>query len=103
MGKYDKQTPVRGAKAPWGGYGETAADLQSNPEFQNIALWLNSVKFKKKAVGGLDPDDVWKKIEELNSLYENALVAERVRCNMMIALARRNGVREQEAQDESDG
>ena len=42
------------------------------------------MKFKKKVVGGLDPQDVWKKIEELNAMYEEAILAERVRCNLVI-------------------
>lgn len=45
-------------------------------EIQN---WLKTVKFKKKLFGGVDEVEVWKKIEELNSLYERVLIAERAR------------------------
>lgn len=88
MGKYDKKpnAPRGGGNAPLG----SKADLESNPEFTKIARWLSSVKFRKKAVGGLDPVDVWKKIEELNTMYENAILAERVRCNMVIRQMRLN-------------
>lgn len=47
-----------------------------NTEHQ-IAEWIANVKFKKKAFGGVDEMDVWKKIEELHSLYEQALIAQR--------------------------
>jgi len=58
--------------------------LNSNPEFKKIGDWLSTVSFRKKVVGGLDPVDVWEKIEELNRLYENALIAERTRYNLMV-------------------
>lgn len=88
MGKYDKKnvnsggrtSAPRDTRAP----GEQTAQLGNNPEMETIARWLASVKFQKKALGGLDPVDVWKKIEELNGLYENALLAERVRYNMLL-------------------
>ena len=44
-----------------------------------ILAWLKTVQFKKVRFGGVDEADVWKKIEELNSLYEKALLAERAR------------------------
>lgn len=48
-------------------------------DLQEIQNWLKSVKFKKKLFGGVDEVEVWKKIEELNSLYERVLIAERAR------------------------
>ena len=42
---------------------------------QEIKEWLDSVSFKKTKFGGVDEADVWKKIDELNSLYEKALIA----------------------------
>lgn len=51
-------------------------------EEQNaIYDWLSSVRFKRKLFGGLDEADVWKKLEELNDLYEKALLADRIRRN----------------------
>lgn len=40
-----------------------------------IKEWLEGVTFKKARFGGVDEADVWKKINELNSLYEKALIA----------------------------
>lgn len=40
-----------------------------------IAEWLKTVKFKRTTFGGVSEADVWKKISELNSLYEKALIA----------------------------
>ena len=44
-------------------------------KFSEIREWLSSVSFKKAGFGGVDEADVWKKIDELNSLYEKALIA----------------------------
>ena len=44
-------------------------------KFKEIREWLSSVSFKKAKFGGVDEADVWKKIDELNSLYEKALIA----------------------------
>ena len=53
-------------------------------EQKAIENWLKTTTFKKKLLGGVDEADVWKKIGELNSLYEAALAAERARCDAMI-------------------
>ena len=46
--------------------------------------WLHEVRFKKKRFGGLDEADVWKKIGELNRLYEKMLIAERTRYHLLL-------------------
>lgn len=86
MGKFDKKTVSAraGGKTPVRGRAAPDPELGGNPEYRKIAPWLSGVKFKKKAIGGLDPADVWKKLEELNELYEKALMAERVRCDLLI-------------------
>ncbi|MCD8396280.1 MAG: hypothetical protein LUD12_03690 [Lachnospiraceae bacterium] len=48
-----------------------------NTEHQKMLDWLKTVKFRKTLVGGVREEDVWRKLEELNRLYEGALVAER--------------------------
>lgn len=55
-----------------------------NPEQEKIAGWLEKLKFRKQVVGGVDEYDVWKKIVELNAMYEEALKAERIRCDVII-------------------
>lgn len=59
-------------------------DITMNPEYEAVSKWLKSVHFRPKLVGGVDPEDVWKKLEELNTLYENALISERARYNLML-------------------
>ncbi len=104
MGKYDKKPASGGGSAPQAprfpfGKGQSApasggrrstAGIQTNPELARIAQWLAAVRFKRKTFGGLDPQDVWKKIEELNALYEDALVAERARYDLLLRMSRRN-------------
>ncbi len=46
--------------------------------------WLKTVRFKKAVMGGVSEQDVWKKLEELNNLYEAALVSERARYDTLL-------------------
>lgn len=57
----------------------------------DIVQWITKLKFKKKMFGGVDEADVLKKIEELNSLYESALLNERARYDALLKEARRGG------------
>ena len=52
---------------------------------KDIVTWIRKLKFKKKIFGGVDEDDVLKKIGELNSLYETALLNERARYDALLA------------------
>ena len=56
-----------------------------NHEQERIKKWLKQVRFKRVFVGGVDEADMWKKIAELNSLYEAALSAERARYDALLA------------------
>ncbi len=53
-------------------------------ELEKISAWVSKVKFRKKLIGGVDEADVWKKIEELNTMYEFAIAAERTRFNVIL-------------------
>ena len=55
-----------------------------NAEEQKIAEFLQKVRFKKQLAGGVSEQDVWKKINELNELYKNALIAERARYDALL-------------------
>ena len=52
-------------------------------EQAQIAKYLKKLHFKPRLFG-VDQADVWKKIEELNGLYETALLAERARYDRML-------------------
>ena len=41
-------------------------------------------RFKKTILGGVNEADVWKKIAELNELYEAELAAERIRYDVLL-------------------
>ena len=56
-----------------------------NHQQENIRKWLKQVRFKRTTFGGVNEADVWKKIAELNSLYEAALSAERARYDALLA------------------
>lgn len=52
-------------------------------EQQSIAQWLDKVRFKR-SLFGLDERDVWKKISQLDELYQQALRAERARYDALL-------------------
>ena len=52
---------------------------------KEIVRWIQKLKFKKRMFGGVDEDDVLKKIGELNSLYETALLNEWARYDALLA------------------
>lgn len=61
-------------------------ELRFPPEQEEkIAGFLKKVKFRKKIFGGVSEKDVWMKIRELNDMYRQALLAERIRCDALIA------------------
>lgn len=63
----------------------SAEEIQPlNREQKQIMAWLKNVRFKKKFFGGVNERDVWKKIEELNSMYNLALIAERARYDALL-------------------
>ena len=55
-----------------------------NREQEEIIAWIEKVKFRKQLVSGVNEQDVWKKIHELNEMYEAALRAERIRYNALL-------------------
>lgn len=75
---HESQTNEKPAAAPEQTT-NTGADQQ-----KAITDWLQQVKFKRSFFGGVREEDVWKKMSELNALYEKALAAERIRCDVLI-------------------
>ena len=61
-----------------------------NHEQKKIVDWLKTIRFRKKFIGGVDEQDVWAKIEQLNEMYEMALSAERARYHALLAKQRRS-------------
>lgn len=62
----------------------TGRNQENSLELENIRQWLEEVKFRKQFLGGLSEVDVWEKIEELDSMYQEALRAERIRYDALI-------------------
>ena len=61
-------------------------ELKFPPEQEEkIAGFLQKVKFRKQIFGGVSEKDVWTKIRELNEMYRQALLAERIRYDALIA------------------
>lgn len=55
-----------------------------NSEHRRMIAWLRKVRFKKRIFGGVSERDVWKKIAELNAMYDLALTAERARYDALL-------------------
>lgn len=68
-----------------------------NHEQIRLQYWLRQVRFKKCLFGGVRESDVWKKIAELESIYQAALSAERARYDTLLKLSK---LPEQEAEHE---
>lgn len=69
-------------------------------EHQAIMDWLSNVKFRRQFIGGLDERSVWNRIRELNMLYEEALLAERVRYDTLLEEYRKRYGSDTFSQDE---
>lgn len=67
---------------------DKAADTPDSP-WQTVTGYLKKLRFKRRAFGGVDEADVWRKIEKLNGLYEDALRAERLRYDALLEQQRK--------------
>lgn len=72
--------------------------VQDGQEQQRIAQWLKKVRFRK-ALFGVSEKDVWKKIGELNDMYQELLAAERIRYDTLLEYQRQHPA-ESHAQEE---
>ncbi len=64
-------------------YSDAGEDMLS-AQRSEIARWLKTVKFRPRLFAGVDEADVWKKIRQLNRMYDDALVAERARYDALL-------------------
>ena len=56
-----------------------------NHEQEKLRQWFQEVKFRKVLFGGVDEFQLWKKLEQLNQIYETYLSAERARYDALLA------------------
>lgn len=75
MGKNDRPTVENGAFDD---------PTPINYEQKRIVSWLKRVRFRRQLIGGVSEADVWKKLGELNAMYNAALIAERVRYDALL-------------------
>lgn len=101
MGRYSKKAGANPAAA---GNASGSPDGQSlNHAHAAIGSWLKQVRFRRCLFGGVSEPDVWKKIGELNTMYEAALSAERARYDALLEAARADHTAGREKSgDESD-
>ena len=61
-----------------------------NHAHEQILRYLQKVRFRKSLFGVSEPD-VWRKLEELNDLYDAAISAERARYDALLAEQKKSG------------
>lgn len=69
---------------------------KEDEKLKEIEEWLEKVRFQKKFFGGVDEQDVWTKISELNKMYESALRDERVRYDTLLEHYRKTEIEKQD-------
>lgn len=70
-----------------------------NSVHQEIVDWIHKLKFKKTMFGGVKEADVLKKMEELNALYEKALLHERARYEALLNQQRGGDIADESRSD----
>lgn len=56
----------------------------SKEQEEKITSFLQKLKFRRRIFGGVDEKDVWQKIQQLNDMYSQALIAERARYDALL-------------------
>mgnify|MGYP007010038817 FL=1 len=86
----EKKGPAKPGEAR-PGVGEDTKPV--NREHERLLEWFRTVRFKRTLIGGINEVQLWKKLAELNEIYEAALRAERARYDALIeAFARSAGM-----------
>ena len=88
------------AEKPINEAGSSPDTQELSLEYMKIAKWLKKLRFRKKFFGGVSEQDVWKKISELNAMYEDALSAERTRYDTLIEHYKKDCIQEETGKDE---
>lgn len=63
--------------------GDSVNNIENN-KLVEITNWLGEVRFRKQLFGGVNEEDVWKKIQQLDELYAEALKEERIRYDALL-------------------
>ena len=58
--------------------------LPENPYQRKIADWLGKMKLRRVTFGGVSEKQVWKRIGELNEMYQKMLAIERARYEVLL-------------------
>ena len=70
----EKKGPAKPSEAR-PGVGEDTRPV--NREHERLLEWFRTIRFKRTLIGGINEVQLWKKLAELNEIYEAALRAER--------------------------
>ena len=77
--------PLSRKSSPGKKYQHPVSNQAMPAERAEIISWLKKVRFRRRIFGGVDEQNVWRKISELDQLYTKALEAERIRYDTLLA------------------
>ena len=93
--KKEQRRDEKSTRLPEGsGSSETGAETPAlNREHERLLQWFQTVKFRKVLIGGVDEAHLFKKLEELNQIYDSAISAERARYDALLEAYTKAGER----------
>ena len=56
----------------------------ASENMEAVAAFLKKLRFRKRVLGGVDEEDVWRQLEKLQSEYEAAYDAQRIRFEALL-------------------
>ena len=82
--KKEQRCDEKSTRLPEGSF-ETGAETQAlNHEHEKLLKWFQTVEFRKVLIGGVDEAHLFKKLEELNQIYDSVISAERARYDALL-------------------
>ena len=79
-----QKKPARRRRADGAASVPAKPPLPENPYQQKIADWLGKMKLRRVTFGGVSEKQVWKRIGELNEMYQQMLALERARYEVLL-------------------
>lgn len=61
-----------------------AASEAPDSPWQAVTEYLEKLRFRRQIFGGVSEADVWRRLDEINRMYEEALRAERIRYDVLL-------------------
>lgn len=80
----ESRKPARRRRSERAEHTPPTPPLPENPWEKKIAKWLKGMKLRPVFFGGVSEKQVWKRIGELNEMYQQMLAVERARYEVLL-------------------